>query len=204
MGWETEIGTLSTSNIDDKLDEASTGSNLVVYKEPYVTQQKVDINKNIVRVAQLLKQKNLNKIQVAAAMGNISVETAGSFNPLQKQNGGPAIGLFQWEPKWYSKDKKTQEGVLDRVGRTIESQIDFIFVQGSPDTTGYKRDVNGWIKETKNYTENEGINLFNAVNSFEKKIEGAGKPNINSRLAQALYFYNQFITVGSKLDWNKL
>lgn len=200
-GWETEIGTLSTSNIDDIIDEEGNGV-VATQNPPSVEQKKVDINNNTITTASVLKAKQINKIQAAAIMGNISVETGDSFSPLQKQGGGgPAIGLIQWEPKWYSNDG-TQNGVLDRVGRTIQSQIDYLF-SGTPDKTGHKKDMKGWLQMTQQYTNLEGLNLSNAVQLFERKIEGAGKPNIGQRISKALYFYNQF-KPGGKLDWNNL
>ena len=49
------------------------------------------------RVFNRLSIKKLNPAAIAGIMGNIDVETAGSFDFTQKQEKGPGYGLFQFE-----------------------------------------------------------------------------------------------------------
>jgi len=50
------------------------------------------------RIRQLLSESGFDDAAIAGIMGNIEVETGGSFNPQQKQySGGPGRGLFQME-----------------------------------------------------------------------------------------------------------
>jgi len=122
---------------------------------------------------------------------------------LKKQIGGPAIGLFQWEPKWYSAaNPRTQTGVLARVGYSIESQIDFMFYQQSPDYKGSLKPVKKWIEGTKSFTSNVDYNLSSATKTFCRDIEKAGKPNMEERISRALFYYNQFNDPKSKLYWS--
>ena len=45
----------------------------------------------------LNSDERLSKNAIAAIMGNIDVETGGSFDFMQQQNKGPGYGLFQFE-----------------------------------------------------------------------------------------------------------
>jgi len=61
---------------------------------------------------------------VAGIMGNISVETGGSFDPTQRQKGGPGRGLFQMEGGMlnaYNRYIKNNE-----LPNNAETQINFI------------------------------------------------------------------------------
>ena len=79
-GWETEIGTLSTSNIDDILYEED-GDNKTTNSDLFVsTTKKVPYKQSQQQVARLLKLKGLTKEQVAGVMGNIQQES--NFNPF--------------------------------------------------------------------------------------------------------------------------
>ena len=53
---------------------------------------------NKVYVYNLLKDKGYNENTIAALMGNIDVETGGSFDFQQQQDKGPGYGLFQLDP----------------------------------------------------------------------------------------------------------
>lgn len=55
-------------------------------------------SQTIVNLYQRALKKGLSKPQVLGLLGNIAVETMGSFNPTQKQlGGGPGRGLIQME-----------------------------------------------------------------------------------------------------------
>jgi len=81
---------------------------------------------NKVYVYNLLKDKGYNENTIAALMGNIDVETGGTFNFQEEQKGGSGYGLFQFEPNggkmpYYKKWLETN-GYED----SAESQVDFM------------------------------------------------------------------------------
>ena len=78
------------------------------------------------RIRQLLSKSGFGDAAVAGIMGNIEVETGGSFDPQQKQySGGPGRGLFQME---FGEGKLDEyQTWLKKTGRTDSdaSQIQF-------------------------------------------------------------------------------
>jgi len=78
------------------------------------------------RIRQLLSESGFNDAAIAGIMGNIEVETGGSFDPQQKQySGGPGRGLFQMESGEGKLDE--YQTWLKKTGRTDNdaSQIQF-------------------------------------------------------------------------------
>ena len=78
------------------------------------------------RIRQLLSESGFGDAAVAGIMGNIKVETGGSFDPQQKQySGGPGRGLFQMESGEGKLDE--YQTWLKKTGRTDSdaSQIQF-------------------------------------------------------------------------------
>ena len=56
------------------------------------------VNERIAEIIYILKREGFSNKEAAAMLGNIDVETGGSFDYLQKQyEGGPGRGLFQFE-----------------------------------------------------------------------------------------------------------
>ena len=72
----------------------------------------------------LNSDERLSKNAVAAIMGNIDVETGGSFDFMQQQNKGPGYGLFQFEGiQRQEYDKFIKDNNLDD---SAKSQIDYV------------------------------------------------------------------------------
>ena len=71
-----------------------------------------------------LKARGLSSAAIAGIMGNIDVETGGSFNYEQKQIKGPGYGLFQFE----GGHKKAYQNYLNKNERQDSegSQIDYV------------------------------------------------------------------------------
>ena len=71
-----------------------------------------------------LKARGLSSAAIAGIMGNIDVETGGSFNYEQKQIKGPGYGLFQFE----GGHKKAYKNYLNKNKRQDSegSQIDYV------------------------------------------------------------------------------
>ena len=78
------------------------------------------------KIKQLLSESGFGDAAIAGIMGNIDVETGGSFDPLQKQySGGPGRGLFQMESGAGKLDE--YQTWLEKTGRqdSDASQIQF-------------------------------------------------------------------------------
>ena len=81
---------------------------------------------NKVYVYNLLKDKGYNENTIAGIMGNIDVETGGTFDFEQKQKGkGLGYGLFQFDP---SGKRSYYDAWLEETGRddSASAQIDFM------------------------------------------------------------------------------
>ena len=76
------------------------------------------------RVFNRLSTRELNPSAIAGIMGNIDVETGGSFDFEQRQSKGPGYGLFQFEEGHQTAYQKYLEdnNLMDRP----ESQIDYV------------------------------------------------------------------------------
>jgi len=76
------------------------------------------------RVFSRLSFRELNPAAIAGIMGNIDVETAGSFDFEQKQDKGPGYGLFQFE----EGHQKAYQGYLKNNNEmdSPEAQIDYV------------------------------------------------------------------------------
>lgn len=209
-GWDTEIGTLSTSNIDDVLDEGSIEkNNLVVNENP----ERIAINDTVRKTASHLKNKLfLTKEQTAGLMGNIQQES--SFK-LTNQNKNQAYGLVQFDIQGdFGGSTNNIETVKATVGSTVESQLNAL------STTKQFKD---WKSRTKSSSVMDSASQFALIyeyyyakdeNAVAEKINKANKgretmavslakASFGKRKRYALTFYNQFIP-GGKLDWTKL
>ena len=93
-------------------------------------------------VIALLQDKGYSKEAIAGIVGNIAVETGGTYDYTQKQYGGEGYGLFQFDfmkkhyYKWLADKNKTD---------SASSQIDFFH-----DTIfGRSQHVIGWANARK-------------------------------------------------------
>ncbi|MAZ04213.1 MAG: hypothetical protein CMN56_13860 [Sneathiella sp.] len=76
------------------------------------------------RVFNRLLIKKLNPAAIAGIMGNIDVETAGSFDFTQKQEKGPGYGLFQFE-KGHQEEYQNYLKNNNKVD-SPEAQVDYV------------------------------------------------------------------------------
>ena len=131
------------------------------------------------KVLEQLQSYELPPNVIAGVMGNIDVETGGTFDPSTKQVKGNGYGLFQFDfLKPYYKEWLKQNKMKD----TAESQVDF-FV----DTIyGKSQDILG---------RKNARNLRQALSSASSPEEAAkvlsegwfkpGKPHLERRMAAA-------------------
>ena len=136
---------------------------------------KIDFVKNIL--------SNRYSPQVAAAiMGNIDVETGGSFDPMQKQQKGPGRGLFQMEGKMLrAYNKHIADNSLKN---TAQSQLDFMSEILS--NSGVYDIGAGHRKALKKAFESGDVDKI--TSEFSKRVLRPGKPHLDRRLESSRRF----------------
>ena len=127
----------------------------------------------------LLKAKGYTPTAIAGIMGNIDVETGGTFNFQEKQRGGKGYGVFQFDflnpyyQKYLEKSEKQD---------SLEAQIDFMHetVYGDEQDIigrGNAKKLRKGLEEAK--TAEEAAETF--MNIFEKP----GVPHLDRRKESA-------------------
>ena len=130
----------------------------------------------------LLKAKGYTPTAIAGIMGNIDVETGGTFNFQEKQRGGKGYGVFQFDflnpyyQKYLEKSEKKD---------SLESQIDFMHetVYGDEQDIigrGNAKKLRKGLEEAK--TPEEAAETF--MNIFEKP----GVPHLDRRIESSKKF----------------
>ena len=134
-------------------------------------------------VYNLLKDKGYTDAQVAGIMGNIAVETGGSFDFTQKQRGGKGYGLFQFDAM-----KKHYFDYLEEEERedSPEAQVDFMHET----IYGKKQDVigRGNAKELRKSLETEYPEDVATI--FMEKWEKPGVKHEGRRQGEAVKYFN--------------
>lgn len=135
---------------------------------------KAENNKRLVK--EYLEAKNFPENAIPAIMANIEVETGGTFDYKQKQKGGKAVGLFQFDPQGgkYQDYKK----YLGKSKDNMFQQIDYFW-----DTVyGDRQHVigSGNAKLLRNAFESEAPEKITGV--LSDVWFRPGKPNIEKRL----------------------
>jgi hypothetical protein len=119
---------------------------------------------------------------VAGIMGNIDVETGGSFDPMQKQTKGPGRGLFQMEKKMLRAYNKYIED--NDLKNTAQSQLDFMSEILSNSNV---YDIGaGHRKAMKKAFESGDVDMI--TGEFSKRVLRPGKPHLDRRLESARRF----------------
>lgn len=125
-------------------------------------------------------QQGYSSSAISGIMGNIGTETGGTFDPKTKQKGGPGMGLAQWTKgnggRWDQLTAWSKKQGLDPNSMSTQLQ----FMQKEMTQMGLTPD------------KMNGMSVNQATSVFEKKYEGAGKPNMSSRNNYANQAYNQF------------
>ena len=162
---------------------------------------------NQVKTKNYFKKLGLSKFAVAGIMGNIQKES--TFNPLavnaKDSNGFPSAGLIQWNgkftPKGSTKDSNT---ILNTVGRTVETQLDYLVNNSS----GYKQYTNKMVELR---TSGENITPSIAAYWFAKLVERcagctgsyddfiSGQAKTRAQYAEDIY--SRFNDDSDKLSW---
>lgn len=138
------------------------------------------------RIKELLEAKGLPQTLVAAVMGNIDVETGGSFSHKQKQRRASkkAHGLFQFDPQgmlppyraWLKKEKLKD---------TPEAQVSFFHSTLYGDNV----DALGATKARRMREFLASADVPTATEYLAREWFQAGKPMMDKRLASADKFF---------------
>lgn len=137
------------------------------------------------------QQETLNALQLAgfdaddipALMGNIDIETGGSFSYTQMQNKGSGYGLFQFD----GGHKKAYFNWLESIGLddSANSQATFVYnnIYGKkhPYDLGWK--ARGMLKEAFN-----GNSAQDKASTFSNVYERPSKPHMERRINSTLKF----------------
>lgn len=134
-------------------------------------------------VADKLKEKGFTNETVAGILGNIDVETGGSFAYDQQQKGGKGYGLFQLDFQKPFYEKFLEESGLEDNG---SSQIDYMFET----IYGNQQDVIGRGNAAKlreafaTETDPKEISKI-----FMELWEKPGVPHLDRRITSAENYY---------------
>jgi hypothetical protein len=140
---------------------------------------------NEVKVYNLLKDKGFTDAQVAGIMGNIAVETGGTFDYQQKQKNGNGYGLFQFDfmkPYYFDYLKETEQE------DSPEAQVDFMHET----IYGSKQDILGKKNAEKvrsilesDYPEDVASAFMSEWENPKKGLEHEGR-----RQGEAVKYFN--------------
>lgn len=127
-------------------------------------------NTNAEKAFEYFVGKGLTKAQAAGIVGNLQQESA--VNPAQRQIGGPAFGIAQWEGP---RQRELKRFAAERSApvEDLGTQLDFMWHELQTTEKGSL----AALRETRTASE--------AAKTFERRYERAGKPNIGARVRHA-------------------
>ena len=136
-------------------------------------------------IKQYLEDKGFPEKAIPAIMGNIEVETGGTFSAHTKQKGGPAKGMFQFDPTG-PMYKDYYKNYLGKNKDNMFQQIDYFW-----DTTyGDRQDIigKGTARDLRNSFEKDEPAVI-AENLVTKWFRPS-KPHLDKRIAATNAFYS--------------
>tara|TARA_S200002703_G_scaffold68300_2_gene59309 strand:- start:187 stop:753 length:567 start_codon:yes stop_codon:yes gene_type:complete len=119
---------------------------------------------------------------VAGMMGNIDVETEGTFDPMKKQTKGPGRGLFQMEGKMLRAYNKYIDD--NDLKNTAQSQLNFMSEILSNSNV---YDIGGGHRKAMKKAFESG-DVDTITSEFSKRVLRPGKPHLDRRLESARRF----------------
>lgn len=136
-------------------------------------------------------QQGFSASAIAGIMGNLHVESAGTFDPKIKQyGGGPAKGLAQWEgDRWGRLTKWAKQNGKDPYA--LQTQLEYIMLelQGG---AGTEKTTSNLLKKLGGVDALKKMSVSEAMKAFGKTFERPGKPHWDARQKHANTYYNQF------------
>ena len=131
-----------------------------------------------------LLEKGFSKEAAAGIMGNIDVETGGTYDYLQKQDGGKGEGLFQFDfMKPYYKDYLKRNKLEDSANAQIDYMYDTIYGNEAMFSTKDKKALREAL---------ESGNVQQATKGFQDIFENPGVPHEDRRMKSAEDIYKKY------------
>jgi hypothetical protein len=132
-----------------------------------------------------LLEKGFSKEAAAGIMGNIDVETGGSYNYQQKQKGGgKGYGLFQFDfMNKYYQDYLKQNELEDSANTQIDYMYDTIYGNEAMFSTKDKKALREAL---------ESGNVQQTTKGFQDIFENPGVPHEERRMKSAEDIYNKY------------
>lgn len=132
-----------------------------------------------------LLEKGFSKEAAAGIMGNIDVETGGSYDYQQKQKGGgKGYGLFQFDfMNKYYQDYLKQNELEDSANTQIDYMYDTIYGNEAMFSTKDKKALREAL---------ESGNVQQATKGFQDIFENPGVPHEERRMKSAEDIYNKY------------
>jgi len=132
-----------------------------------------------------LLEKGFSKEATAGIMGNIDVETGGSYNYQQKQKGGgKGYGLFQFDfMNKYYQDYLNKNKLEDSANTQIDYMYDTIYGNEAMFSTKDKKALREAL---------ESGNVQQATKGFQDIFENPGVPHEDRRMKSAEDIYNKY------------
>jgi hypothetical protein len=132
-----------------------------------------------------LLEKGFSKEAAAGIMGNIDVETGGSYNYQQKQKGGgKGYGLFQFDfMNKYYQDYLQKNKLEDSANTQIDYMYDTIYGNEAMFSTKDKKALREAL---------ESGNVEQSTKGFQDIFENPGVPHEDRRMKSAQDIYNKY------------
>lgn len=132
-----------------------------------------------------LLEKGFSKEAAAGIMGNIDVETGGSYDYQQKQKGGgKGYGLFQFDfMNKYYQDYLQKNELEDSANTQIDYMYDTIYGNEPMFSTKDKKALQEAL---------ESGNVQQATKGFQDIFENPGVPHEDRRMKSAEDIYNKY------------
>ena len=167
------------SNVKTKLTLKGYGSNL--------KQENLNLFYNILNA-----RTDLNKYQKAAIAANVAHESY--FNPTQKQIGGPAFGILQYEGDRQKEYKQFINNPKYK-GKSMEAALDYLVntMVGNPDTQKH------WNKGRKYSSAIEAYEKFtkagDLLTAFDSSFYGYVRPKDDKSYAKRYKLAEEFLEI---------
>lgn len=169
----------STSNLKSALTLKGYGSNL--------KQENLNLFYNILNA-----RTDLNKYQKAAIAANVAHESY--FNPTQKQIGGPAFGILQYEGDRQKEYKQFINNPKYK-NNLMKASIDYLYstMIGNPDTQKH------WNAGRKYNSAREAYGSFKNANDLRTAMDssfyGYVRPKDDSSYAERYKLAEEFLEI---------
>ena len=170
--------------LGDKFSSLVTKLNTPIHKE--------QIDKNWPVVSKLYndaKKRGLSNSQIAALLGNITVETMGSFDPKQKQlGGGPGTGVIQLE-----KGTERHKDFLAKVNNPhdLDNQYGYVLDSFYNENPTNSTVVWGGYGNQDKWVKNPNLSVSESTKLLSDLYFRPGKPNIKERQKAAEYIHSK-------------